>query len=138
MGVDSLSVRVNWIEGLVFESETARGRKTLVDGQAQRGPSPMESLLTALCGCMAIDVVDILNKMRADLRGLRVEAAGRRNEEPPRYFKKIKLRFHVEGDAPRQKVERAVRLSFEKYCSVFHTLRPDLEIDWSIDAERFS
>ena len=77
---------------------------------------------------MGIDVVMILEKMRVGFQGLSVSIDGERVAEPPRYFDRVRILFRVRGDVPRDKAERAVRLSFEKYCSVFHTLRQDIDI----------
>lgn len=77
---------------------------------------------------MAIDVVTILQKMRLGLQSLEVTAQGERNAEPPRYYRKIELTFFVKGELPRERVEHAIQLSFDRYCSVFHTLRQDLEV----------
>ncbi len=78
---------------------------------------------------MGIDVVIILEKMRVGLEGLSITVEGERVAEPPRYFHRMRLQIRIRGDVPRDKAERAVKLSFEKYCSVFHTLRNDIDID---------
>jgi putative redox protein len=70
--------------------------------------------------------------MRTDLRGIDVVVRGERNGESPKYFRKIDFEFEVEGSIPTEKVERAIKLSFEKYCSVFHTLRQDIELDYRV------
>ncbi len=126
-------IRVEWIADMRFKGTTPSGQEFLLDGDNSRGASPMEALLAALCGCMAIDVVNILRKMRADLVALSVEATGRRNDEPPRYFKKIHLHFNVKGGIAREKIDRAIDLSFKTYCSVFHSLRKDLETSVSVE-----
>ena len=92
----------------------------------------MEALLCSLCGCMATDVVLILQTMRVDLQGLEVLAGGHREAEPPRFFNAIELEFKISGTVPRARVDRAIQLSFDKYCSVFHTLRPDLKLSWAV------
>jgi putative redox protein len=88
-------------------------------------------LLLSLAGCMGIDVIDILNKSRVPVEELRVEVEGDRAPEPPRRFVSIRLTYHVRGpgEEDRSKLDRAVQLSRDKYCSVLHTLRPDLELD---------
>ncbi len=126
-------MRVEWIEEMRFKATTPGGKEFLLDGDSAAGPSPMDALLAALCGCMAIDVVNILKKMRSDLVALSVEATGHRNEEAPRYFKGIHLHFNVKGEIPREKIDRAIDLSFKTYCSVFHSLRKDLETSVSVE-----
>lgn len=115
--------------GLHFESEVAGG-VVVIDGDAQAGPSPMQSLLLGLAGCMAVDVVMILQKMRVPLEGLTVRVEGERAPEPPRRFTQILLVYETRGLLPEdgEKLERAIDLSRDKYCSVLHTLRPDTAI----------
>ncbi len=125
-------IRVEWIDGMRFKGTTPSGQELRLDGDNVWGASPMEALLAALCGCMAIDVVNILRKMRLDLGGLSVEATAERNDAPPRYFKKVHLKFSVKGEIPREKIDRAIELSFQTYCSVFHSLRKDLETTVSV------
>lgn len=89
-------------------------------------------LLEALASCAGSDVVDILRKGRQELQGLRVRATGDRRQEAPHRYLKIRLEFEVDGPVERSKAERAVALSLEKYCSVYHTLRDDLELAWEV------
>ncbi len=124
-----------WTEGLKFETETANGRKLTLDGDSKESFSPTEALLSALGGCMAIDVVLILRKMREDLQGLRVRLEGERRSESPRYFQSAALRFSLRGGVDPGKAQRAIDLSRDKYCSVLHTLRPDLNLTTSFEIE---
>jgi putative redox protein len=103
----------------------------LLDGNARQGPAPMEALLAALAGCMAVDIQAILEKSRVPLEGLQVFVEGERAPDPPQRYTSIRMRFRLEGpsEADEGKVLRAIHLSEEKYCSVHHTLRPDLEIE---------
>lgn len=93
----------------------------------------METLLIALGGCTGADVVGILEKMRAPLEGLTITVTGERAETHPKVFTRIHLRYEVRGKGltPRQ-VERAVRLSQEKYCSVAAMLRPTAALTYEI------
>jgi len=94
----------------------------------------MQHLLLAAASCAAIDVVLILQKMRVALAGLSVTATGRRREEPPRRFEAIDLRFAATGkEVDPGRVERAVALSVEKYCSVLHSLAADIAVTTSVD-----
>ena len=94
------------------------------DEQGQdAGAWPMELLLMALGGCTGIDVVLILKKMRVAFNDLQIKLSGERTEEPPRSFTGIKISYHFWGnDLPLAKLERAVELSQEKYCSVANTI----------------
>jgi len=126
------SVQVDWSEGLRFQVESVSGARVEVDCDKEAALSPMESLLASLATCMGADVVSILQKMRTDLRALSIAVTGERSGEQPRYYRRIDLVFSIVGDVPREKVDRAIDLSREKYCSVFHSLRKDLAIEHTI------
>lgn len=97
--------------------------------------SPMTILAQALMGCMAMDVVHILQKGRHDLKGLSVSFTGERATEPPKRYTKVHLAFRISGGVSQDAVERAIALSHEKYCSVSNTLRQDLEFTTSIQLD---
>ena len=122
-------VSITWQgEGLRFTGARG-GHKTAIDGDAGIGPSPVALLLESVASCMAIDVVDILHKGRQGLTGLSVRTLAKRREEPPRYVWWLRLEFEIAGDVDEAKAERAVQLAFDRYCSVFHSLRKDLEVE---------
>lgn len=128
-----MELELNWSgAGLRFDSEVAGG--VIIDGDAVVGPSPMQSLLLGLAGCMAVDVLMILQKMRAAPEGLTVRVEGVRAPEPPRRFTAIWLIYETRGSVPiaQEKLEHAIALSRDKYCSVLHTLRPDTAISIEI------
>jgi len=128
--------QVQWAgRDLVFEARTGDAPSFFFDTQSKEGPSPMETVLLALSACMAIDVKAILDKGRVPVEELTVEVEGDRAPEPPRRYLAMRLRFRVKGPAPEDlpKVERAIQLSRDKYCSVTHTLRPDLDL--TVDVE---
>jgi putative redox protein len=77
---------------------------------------------------MAMDVVHILRKGRHDLKGLRLDLAGERAQEDPHRFTAFTLTFTVNGNVPKDAVDRAVALSRDKYCSVWHSLRQDIAL----------
>ena len=119
--------------GLEFEGGPSGGVRVRVDGNGRAGISPVQALLLSLVGCTAADVVDILTKMRVPLEGLEVVAEGDRRAEPPRRYERIRLEYRVSvPEDAGEKVRRAVALSHEKYCSVLHTLRPDVVIETDI------
>ena len=122
---------LTWTGELSFE---ARAGKLVVpmDSSGSAGTSPTVLLLEALAGCMAIDVVDILKKGRQEVRAMHVQISGDRMTDPPRYFTDVHMSFAIEGQVADAKAERAVQLSQEKYCSVFHTMRPDLVFTYEI------
>ena len=104
-----------------------------LDGRAHAGPSPMHALAFGLAGCMGIDVASILQKGRHPLQGLDVTLVGHRAEGPPARFVAFDLRYIVTGDVPADAVERAIALSREKYCSVWHSLREDITLTVSYE-----
>ncbi|MEW6320415.1 MAG: OsmC family protein [Acidobacteriota bacterium] len=121
-----MTATLTWQDELRFDAASGDAR-TVLDSKGQAGPSPMQSLAFALAGCMAIDVVDIVRKGRHLLTGLTATLSARRAEEPPRRFEQITLHYVVTGDVPAQAVERAIQLSRDKYCSVWHSMRQDIE-----------
>lgn len=110
------------------------GPDILLDGSGESAPSPVDVLLLSLAGCMAIDVQMIVEKSRVPLSGLEMEVSADRAKSPPRRLTRVRMVFRVSGPASgdEAKVRRAVELSRETYCSVFHSLRPDLEIETEI------
>ena len=123
-----------------FTARTPDGREGRFDTPAEYGgegtaPSPMEAVLHALAGCAAVDVVAILEKMRLPLEGLRVEIDADRAEDHPRVYTAIRLRFVAKGDLPLKKVERAVKMSAETFCSVSAMLKPKVEITHEVVVE---
>jgi putative redox protein len=120
-------VELVWDGRLTFTAR-AGGHEWVLDGRTEEGPSPVMALAGALAGCMAIDIVHILTKGRSTIRAFRTELTGRRADSEPRRFLSIDLRFAIDTTASADQVERAVALSREKYCSVWHSLRQDIEL----------
>jgi len=132
------SAHLRWTgDGEVFEGHGASGDRIPIDGDMEKGLSPTEVLLLALAACMAIDIRMILEKGRVVVEQIETDVEGERRREPPRYFEKVHLNVRLRGPSSQDesKIERAVQLSRDKYCSVLHTLRPDLEL--SVAIERF-
>ena len=101
----------------------------VIDGRSQAGPSPVEALAVALASCMAVDVVDILQKGRYGLTSCRAQFVGQRAPEPPSRFTAITLHFLLATDAPAPAIDRAIALSHDKYCSVWHSMRQDIAFE---------
>lgn len=120
---------------MVFEGGPDGGPQIVVDSDMAGGQSPMQLLLSALAGCMAIDVLMILEKSRVPVGSLEVEAIGTRSETVPKRFESISLVYRLEGPSAEDqaKLDRAIGLSRDKYCSVMHTLRPDIEFDLRVE-----
>lgn len=123
-----LVAELTWSDGLRFNASSGRSA-IVVDGDGAAGPSPMQALAFGVAGCMAADVVSILQKGRHPLTGLRVTMAATRALEHPRRFTHLALEFHVAGNVPADALDRAVGLSRERYCSALNSLRQDITID---------
>jgi len=123
----STVIELIWEHDLVLAGKSGAVAMTL-DSEAKAGPSPMQALAFALAGCMAMDVVHVLKKGKNDLRGLRVDLTGARASEDPHRFTAIALHYAITGEVPTAKVERAIELSREKYCSVWHSMRQDIDL----------
>ncbi|MEX0856415.1 MAG: OsmC family protein [Gemmatimonadota bacterium] len=130
--MDKRTASVRWVgRDLVFEGRTATSAPILLDSGSKEGPSPTEALLMSLAACMAIDVKVILEKGRVAVDEIEVGLEGDRAPEPPRRFTFVRMEIRVKGpvEEDRGKLERAAQLSRDKYCSVFHSLRPDLDVE---------
>jgi putative redox protein len=128
-------VTTTWKSDLAFD--VGAGSHVIVtDGDGTAGLSPVQLLCAALAGCMATDVALILTKGRQDLRGLVVSLTATRAEAEPRRLRDVAIHFGVTGSVSAASLDRAIALSREKYCSVWHSLREDitLETTSSIDA----
>lgn len=118
-----MKARAKLIEGMAFMGEAGSGHALVMDGSPEYGGRnlgfrPMELILLGVAGCTAFDVVNILRKGREDVADCVVEVAGERAAEDPKVFTKVHLIYRVKGRSlSPAKVERAIRLSKEKYCS---------------------
>ncbi len=121
-------ISLEWVEDLRFEGRAGSSIVT-IDGNGDLGTSPVDLLLESVGSCAAADVVDILKKGRQDIQGLTVEVSADRREEHPRKVKRLVMKFRIRGPVDEGKAQRAVDLSLEKYCSVFHSLRMDIALD---------
>ena len=126
------TVELIWSEGLRFGA-TAGKNAIVVDGDGAAGPSPVQVAAISLAGCMGADVVSILVKGRQPLTGLRISFSGDRAATPPRRFTRIALHFHVSGAVASEAVDRAIAMSRETYCSVWHSMREDIDFVTSFD-----
>lgn len=126
---------VEWKQGMIFEGRSQSGRTITFDSSAEHtaGLSPMEAVLTALCGCTSVDVVSILAKKREPLLGLTVSATAEQSSEPPRVFTRIHLTYRIRGNISHKAAEDAVSLSKNKYCSVSLMLEKTAHITYSIE-----
>ena len=115
-----------WEHDLVLAGTSGDVRLTL-DSAAVAGPSPMQALAFGLAGCMAMDLLHIMKKGRHDFKGLRAELTGARADTDPRRFTRIDLHYTITGTVADEVVQRGIDLSRDKYCSVWQSMRQDIE-----------
>ena len=131
------SVRLDWAgTGLKFRGGGTHPETPSIeiDGDNGSAPGPMLTLLLAAAGCTSADIVLILEKMRVQLAGLSVEVEGVRRDDDPRRYDAVHFRYRISGEGlDEAKAQRAVSLSLEKYCSVMHTLAPDVAVSYDVE-----
>lgn len=140
-----MECRIQWLgrDGMAFSARTGSGHITVMDGALEGGgnnlaPRPMELVLAGTGGCTAYDVVIILKRGRQDVSGCEVSLKADRADNDPKVFTKIHFHFTVRGrNLKSDVVERAIRLSAEKYCSASIMLGKTAEIthSWVIEEE---
>ncbi|MBN2244129.1 MAG: OsmC family protein [Acidobacteria bacterium] len=124
-----MKARLVWDGELIFTASTQRGYDMEFDANVQMGCMPLEGLLLSLAGCLAIDVVSILQKMRCELSSMSMKVHGKRSETPPQRLHSAVMEIFLKGNnLTDEKVQRAISLSTEKYCSVHNSLREDIDI----------
>ena len=118
-----MNISVNWVDGMLMVGKSHSGHSITMDGPPEIGGNnlgvrPMEMLLLGVAGCTMIDVVTTLKKMRQDLTHCETRLNGERADEHPKVFTDIHIQFILKGqDLDPKKVEKAITLSAEKYCS---------------------
>ena len=134
-----MKARIKWIENVAFVGESESGHALVMDGAPEGGgrnlgPRPMETMLIGTGGCTAYDVVLILRKSQQDVRGCDVVLKSERAEKDPKVFTKVHFHFTVRGrNLKPGMVERAVKLSHEKYCSASIMLEKTAELTHSFE-----
>jgi putative redox protein len=129
-----MKARTKWIQDVMFLGESGSGHSVVMDGAPEAGGRnlgfrPMEMVLLGLGGCSAFDVMMILKRGREQVTDCVVELDAQRAETDPKVFTKIEMRYVVTGRSlDRKKVERAVSLSAEKYCSASAIMAKTAEI----------
>ena len=118
-----MNISVNWVDGMLMVGKSHSGHSITMDGPSEIGGEnlgvrPMEMLLLGVAGCTMIDVVTTLKKMRQDLMHLKTEVNAERADDHPKVFTNIHIHFELKGkDLDSKKVDKAISLSAEKYCS---------------------
>ena len=127
-------VDLTWTRDLVLSGTSGNASMTL-DSAGVAGPSPVQALAFALAGCMTMDVAYILTKGHQPFRALRSHLVADRAPEDPHRIVRMHLQLSVDGDVPADAVARAIALSYEKYCSVWHSMRQDIVFTTSHDIQ---
>lgn len=126
-------IEATWEGGMRWRGGPAGGPTLLMDGDRQAAPSPVDALVASLAACSAIDVVDYLEKRRTPPTAASVSVRFSRAANHPRRLTDLHLTYRVSTDSPREHVQRAVQLSFDRYCSVAASLAPDVRVAWDIE-----
>ena len=127
-------IHVAWVGAHRFDAGRPNGPVARIDGEGETGQSPPETLLTALATCVSYDVIDILAKQRTPLESLEIDVVGERVNTIPRRYRHITLNFRMSGKGiEHDKAMKAIELSANRYCSVRESLRPDLQIEWTVE-----
>src|SRR5210317_1102940 len=131
-------VETNWINGLAFDVSQPGGDFTVdaeekVGGQGL-GMHPKPLMLSALAGCTEMDVASLFKKMRAEPEGFKVFVTGTLTDEHPKYYNKVKVEYQFYGkNLKKDKLEKCVNLSIERYCGVYEMFRNFAEIETNIE-----
>lgn len=130
-------ILVRWIGKTQFVATDNMGHSLVIDtpkefGGDNTGFTPMQLLLAALGGCTGMDMINILEKQRQKVGGLEIKVYGERKPEPPRVYNKIHIEYLVKGeDLDEKAVQKAIKLSEEKYCSVGAMIRKEAKLTTS-------
>lgn len=120
---------VTWRGERMFDAGPP-GRQHRIDAAAKEAPGPVETLLGSIAACSAVDIIDIIAKRKTPVERLAVSVVGERRPEFPRRLMKLHLEYRIDGAGiEREHAERAMQLSFERYCSVASSLAPDIAVD---------
>jgi len=126
-------VRTTWKSNMQFES-TNPGGNLLIDvgeenGGEGKGYRPKSLMLSALAGCSGVDVIPLLKKMRAEVEGFSIDIEAELTDEHPKYYHKVKVIYNFYGkEFKKSKIEKAVKLSEERYCGVIEMFRQFAEV----------
>lgn len=129
-----VSLSLDWTGGFRFVNSAGHPHIEL-ESSAPGVTSPPQALAYAVAACMAMDIVHVLQKARQDLRAMTIGFDGDRAEEHPRRFLAIRLHFALKGQVEDHVVARAIELSRTTYCSVWNTLRTDVELTTTFKVE---
>ena len=131
------TISTDWNGEMTYEVETVGGKLTLdatpdENGKA-RGMTPKYLMLVSLAGCTSMDVTSLLEKMRAQVTDFKIEVEGNLTEEHPKYYDTVKMIYKFKGeDLQKDKIEKAVKLSVDRYCGVYEMFRQFADVSYEI------
>ena len=128
----ALTMDLAWQGGMRFAGQSGSA-SIVLNGPGNPEPTPVQALAFSLAACMGIDLVQILTKGRHEPKALRIHLEGERRDVEPKHFTRIRVHFRLTGDVPAKAAERAIALSREKYCSVWLSLRQDIDLTATFD-----
>lgn len=132
------TVTTEWKQDMVFTSDNPSGLSVDIDskeefGGTSSGLRPKALMLTSLAGCSGLDVISLLNKMRAEVADFKIITTAELTEEHPKTYKQVKVDYHFYGkDLNKKKIKKAVDMSIEKYCGVYEMFRHFAEMESEI------
>ncbi|HNP72448.1 MAG TPA: OsmC family protein [Kouleothrix sp.] len=126
-------IELTWVEKQRFLGVDSAGHSVVLSPPTDVGVKPSETLLIALAACAAHDVVEILHKQRAGLKQLKVVVSGEQAADPPWPYRRIHLLFQATAASSLERIERAIDLSLNKYCSVRASLSPDVVVTFAAE-----
>ena len=133
------TVTTTWHHDSLFESDNPTGNTILIDtsvekGGSGKGVSPKAMMLSSLAGCSGFDIVDILKKMRIELIDFKIITTGELTDEHPKYYHSVGVTYQFFGkNLPKDKLQKAVDLSVEKYCGVMEMFRRFASVNIKIE-----
>jgi putative redox protein len=134
-------MQVSWKEGRLFESVNEEGTSILMDvlkskGGSGKGVTPVEATIAAAAACSGIDMVNILTKMRCNIKSLRIQADSTQAPQHPMYFDWMKFTYYISGEnIDEMKVQKAIDLSMDKYCAVKASMADKCRVETEIVIE---
>lgn len=128
-------------EPFVLTATNEEGNQLFIDaspaiGGKNKGLRPMELLATALGSCLSIDILQILRKKRQQVNHFEVSVVAVRSNQIPAAFEKIELQFIINREVELKKLEQAVQLSWKNYCSVAHSIHPNIELIFHVTQQQ--
>jgi putative redox protein len=130
-------IKTKWEGNMLFHANNPGGSLKIdadvASGGSGQGLRPKALMLTALAGCTGLDVVSLFKKMRIDVEGIEIDVQADLTEEQPTYYNKVKVIYKFYGkDFEKEKIEKAVKLSQDKYCGVSEMFRRFSELSYEI------